>query len=65
VEVGVLDGAGRRVAELFRGAAGPGEVTLVWDGRSDGGQAAPDGTYVIRARAGREWASRRVRKEGP
>lgn len=56
VAVDVLDLAGRRVAALHAGAAGPGPLTLAWDGRDANGREAPAGLYFARAAAGNEHA---------
>lgn len=61
-QVVVLDLSGRLVAEIFRGAVARGRNDLVWDGRTEGGGPAAAGDYVIRARAGDEWTSRRIAK---
>lgn len=58
--VDVLDAAGRLVRQLHRGPAGTGELRLVWDGRDDGGQAAPAGVYFVRAAAPGGTANLRV-----
>jgi len=62
LEVAIVDVAGRRVRELYRGAAPAGPIELRWDGRDDGGIPAAAGLYFARARAaGRESAARLVR----
>lgn len=45
--VDVLDVRGRRVARLFEGAAEAGPLVLNWDGKMDGGWAAPGGSYLF------------------
>ncbi len=46
----VIDPLGRRVRELSLGTGvlSAGRGSVVWDGRSDGGEPAPDGTYFFR-----------------
>lgn len=46
VRLEVLDVAGRRVRRLADGVLPPGAHTARWDGRDDGGRAAPPGVYV-------------------
>jgi hypothetical protein len=51
----VLSPGGRLVATLVNGERGPGEHVEAWDGRTDSGETASSGVYVIRLRAnGRE-----------
>lgn len=50
--VWIHDAAGRRVRELFRGAAAAGAHRLLWDGRDDHGRLMPPGIYRARLRAG-------------
>jgi choice-of-anchor B domain-containing protein len=52
--VEVLDLAGRRVRVLHRGMAGPGPLTLAWDGRDESGRHSPAGLYFARAAVGDE-----------
>jgi photosystem II stability/assembly factor-like uncharacterized protein len=49
VEVAVFDASGRRVATLFRGACGAGQIALAWDGRDAAGRRASAGAYWVRA----------------
>ncbi len=44
----VLDAQGRRVSTLIDRDMGPGTSTVSWDGRAQGGGAAPAGIYFIR-----------------
>lgn len=62
--IDIFDISGRRVRSLDAG--GPGRSgTLVWDGRSETGQAAPPGIYFFRLRAGgMELHARAVRRGG-
>jgi subtilisin family serine protease len=48
VELGIYDLAGRRVRTLVTGAMTAGAHSIRWDGRNDGGAAAPSGLYVYR-----------------
>ena len=59
-EVAVFDAAGRRVRELFSGAAGPGSLPLLWDGRDARGRRAGAGIYFLRANASGSTATRRL-----
>jgi len=52
--VEVLDLAGRRVRVLHHGLAGPGPLTLAWDGRDEDGRESPAGLYFARATVGAE-----------
>ncbi|RMG17020.1 MAG: flagellar hook assembly protein FlgD [Deltaproteobacteria bacterium] len=47
VTVTVVDANGTKVRTLRLGAHEAGEVSLVWDGRDDGGNALPPGTYTV------------------
>jgi len=38
---------GRRVRTLAQGEREPGEYSLVWDGRDDGGRAVSAGVYYV------------------
>jgi hypothetical protein len=48
VELAIYSVGGRRVRTLARGVREPGEYSLVWDGRDDGGSAMPAGVYFAR-----------------
>jgi hypothetical protein len=52
LDAAVLDARGRKVATLFQGPAGPGDLQLQWDG------AAPSGAYTVLIQT--RGASRRV-----
>jgi len=52
VTVAVLDGRGRKVRTLVDAVQGEGVHEAVWDGRSDGGEAAGSGVYVFSVRTG-------------
>ena len=41
----VFDAAGRRVRRILPGAE---QASIVWDGRTDGGQPVPPGVYLVR-----------------
>ncbi len=47
-EVAIFDVTGRRVAQPFRGVAGPGRQVVTWNGRSDDGPDAPSGIFFVR-----------------
>jgi flagellar hook assembly protein FlgD len=49
VRVEVFDVSGRSVATLHDGAAGPGPVSLQWDGRDHVGAPCASGVYFLRA----------------
>jgi flagellar hook capping protein FlgD len=48
VQIDVLDIGGRQVRQLLRQQSGPGEHSVVWDGRDDSGNALAPGTYFYR-----------------
>jgi hypothetical protein len=56
VEISVFDLAGRRIATVHQGALGAGEHQVVWNGRTDRGNAAPAGQYryVLRTDSGQK-----------
>jgi hypothetical protein len=47
VELVIYSVAGRQVRTLARGDREPGEYSLVWDGRDDGGSAMSTGVYYV------------------
>ncbi|TMQ55769.1 MAG: hypothetical protein E6K72_05950 [Candidatus Eisenbacteria bacterium] len=57
VTLALYDVAGRRVRQLFRGAAAAGETALEWDGRDDLGRPAGPGLYFARLEGAREGSS--------
>jgi flagellar basal-body rod modification protein FlgD len=52
MQVEVVDGSGQVVRRMTVDANAAGNVPFSWDGRDDGGAAAPAGTYTVRAMAG-------------
>ncbi len=57
----VLDVSGRVVRTLWSGQAGPGTLSLEWDGRDAGGRDVSSGIYFLRAHAeGQGRASRKM-----
>jgi glucose/arabinose dehydrogenase len=58
--VEIVDAAGRTVVRLHDGAAGPGPLSLVWDGRDAAGRLAPSGVYYVRAASEDETVSRQL-----
>jgi choice-of-anchor C domain-containing protein len=59
VDLRLFDSAGRVVATLLAGSAGPGRHTASWDGRLGNG-AAPAGIYFLELRAGDVRRTQRV-----
>jgi hypothetical protein len=51
VDLAVFDLAGRRVANLERGALSSGSYSFDWHGRDDSGRRVPPGIYLCRLRA--------------
>ncbi len=65
VQLQVFDPMGRTVREFHVASMGPGEHTIVWDGRDSGGRGLPAGLYVIRLEAaGSALVRRTVRLSG-
>lgn len=60
VTVDVYDVHGARVANVRDGAAGPGELSVSWDGRDADGHDAPAGVYFVRATAGGQTVTRKA-----
>ncbi|MFI5372707.1 MAG: FlgD immunoglobulin-like domain containing protein, partial [Candidatus Eisenbacteria bacterium] len=56
----VYDVAGRAVRHLDEGTRPAGFHVVTWDGRGDGGNAAPAGIYIVRFDAGEVRQNRRV-----
>lgn len=60
VSVGVWNILGQQVAVPFEGMLGPGEHTVVWDGRDDDGDRVASGVYFFRVTAGQNVANRKM-----
>jgi hypothetical protein len=60
VHIAVFDLRGRRVAVLNDDVQGPGEHSVVWNGRDASGRRAAAGLYTLQLRAGGEAMSQRV-----
>jgi len=60
IELVVFDIGGHRVRTLAIGHRGAGIHHETWDGTSDGGSTVASGVYVVRLRAGRGVASRKI-----
>ncbi len=60
VRIALYDLAGRRVAMLVDAERPAGAVEAVWDGRDDGGHAAPSGVYLVRAEGGGASATAKI-----
>ena len=61
VELALFDLAGRRVRSLAAGESmAAGEHTVRWDGRDGSGAPVRDGVYLVRVRAGRDAAVRKL-----
>jgi hypothetical protein len=52
VSLAIHDAAGRRVRQVLAGVHGPGEHSIRWDGRSDGGHTLAPGLYFVRLQTG-------------
>lgn len=59
-DVAVHDLQGRKIATVWHGVAGPGWTSGEWDGRTDRGDRAPAGVYLMRARIGATTVVRRI-----
>jgi hypothetical protein len=53
VSLAIYDVSGRRVADLYRGAVGPGRYSIDWDGNREGGEPLRQGLYFARLSTGR------------
>ena len=60
VRVVVYDVLGRQVQTLADGPLGAGGEVLTWDGRTEGGDRAPSGVYVVAAESNRQSARTRL-----
>lgn len=58
VDISVFDLSGRRVATLHQGELGAGEHHVIWNGKSDSGEAAPAGQYRYLLKTGSGQVSR-------
>jgi flagellar basal-body rod modification protein FlgD len=52
MQVEVVDASGQVVRRMSVDATSAGPVPFAWDGRTEGGEAAPAGRYTVRALAG-------------
>lgn len=52
MQVEVVDGSGQVVRRMTVDASAAGNIPFSWDGRDDNGDAAPAGTYTVRAMSG-------------
>lgn len=52
LQVEIVDASGQVVRRMTADANAAGTVPFAWDGRTDGGEAAPGGRYTVRAIAG-------------
>ncbi len=55
VNLSIYDINGRLIKTIADGVYGPGESSVVWNGQSESGEAAPSGVYFYRLMAG-EWS---------
>ena len=60
VRIAIHDLAGRRIAQMFDGAAPAGGVRVGWEGRTGSGTDAPAGLYFVRAEVGGRVITRRL-----
>jgi len=60
VDLSVYDLAGRRVRTLVDERRAAGEHRVLWDGRDDGGRAAPAGVYLVRVASRHGDATQRI-----
>lgn len=60
VELGVYDLRGRCLRRLVVGDLAAGAHTAVWDGRTDAGEAAPAGVYLVRLACGDATQSQKI-----
>ena len=58
--IDIFDAAGRQVCMLQSSAMPTGAYTLIWDGKSTGGQELPAGIYLIRLIAGDDVLTKKV-----
>jgi hypothetical protein len=62
IRLEIHDVSGRMVRLLTDRSQRPGDHTLVWDGRDDGGNEVPDGVYFCRLATGGQTVTARVVK---
>jgi hypothetical protein len=60
VDLALFDSQGRRVRTIFGGVLGAGSTGMHWDGRTDGGRAAPSGAYYLRMAVGGRMRTQRL-----
>jgi flagellar hook assembly protein FlgD len=60
VQLDILDATGRVVRRLLDRWVPAGPRAAAWDGRDGGGRALPSGIYVVRMRADRWSAARKI-----
>ena len=60
VSLEIFDVTGRLVRTLRQGSMDGSEVTVVWSGRDDAGNALPSGIYFVKVEAGGETSTARV-----
>jgi hypothetical protein len=56
----IFDINGRLVRRLFENATGPGEYSVVWDGRDESGVDVPAGVYLCRLTCGGDIETTRI-----
>lgn len=64
VTLGIYDLTGREIRVLVNQYQSPGEYSVVWDGKSAGGDPAADGLYIYRLIAGNSCLARRMVRSG-
>lgn len=60
VDLSVFDAAGRTVATIYAGFAGPGTNVAAWDGRDSSGRLVAPGVYFVKMSAGEESRTTKV-----
>jgi hypothetical protein len=60
LQIAVFDASGGRVRTLLAARTDGGAGSLVWDGRTDDGQALPSGIYLLRLAAGEDAITRKL-----
>lgn len=64
VSLGIYDLAGREIRVLVNQYQSPGEYSVIWDGKSAGGDPAADGLYIYRLLTGNSFLVRRMVRSG-